>query len=123
MHKLPCFWPEDWVKSPLNYSIVDNHTNLILLDYVQEGVYEVHIYFEDRGAEALTRANAIKDWIFHQTPARLLIGKTPVLEKGAWLFARLVGFKRVGVIDTKWGSQFMSSLSKEQWNESRNKAT
>jgi len=115
MHKLLCFWPEDWVKSPVNYSIVDNHGNIALLDYVREGIYEVHIYYEDTGKEAFDRARAMLDWIFQETPAQLLVGKTPVLEKAAWFFARKLGFKRVSVIETNWGPMYMSSLSKGQW--------
>jgi RimJ/RimL family protein N-acetyltransferase len=116
MHKLLCFWPDDWVKSPDNYSIVDDHGNISLLDYVQEGIYEVHIYYEDTGAEAFARAAAMLDWIFRETPARLLVGKTPVLERAAWYFARKLGFKRVAVIDTEWGPMYMSTMSKEQWH-------
>jgi hypothetical protein len=31
MEDLPCFWPEDWVSSPLNYALIDNHGNIGLL--------------------------------------------------------------------------------------------
>jgi hypothetical protein len=115
MHKLLCFWPDDWVGSDKNYALIDDHDNIGLMDYSRPYVYEVHIYFTDRGAEALARLKAMRDWVFENTDAVLLVGKTPVLEKGAWLLTRLAGFKRIGLIDTTWGPMHMSTLSKDDW--------
>lgn len=119
MQDLPCFWPEDWVRAEQNYSIVDDHGNISLMDYVRPGVYETHIYFEDRGGEALRRALAMVDWAFENTEAQLLVGKTPVLHKAAWYLTRKLGFKRVSVIDTAWGPMYMSTLSKVDWENGR----
>lgn len=115
MAKLPCFWPDDWVGCHLNYALIDDHDNIGLMDYVKPGVYEVHIYFEDRGGEALARLKAMRDWVFTETPALQLIGKTPVLERGAWLLIRLAGFRRVGMADTRFGPMHLSQLTKEMW--------
>lgn len=119
MGELLCFWPPDWVGSELNYAIVDNHGNISLLDYVTPRIYEVHIYYEDKGREAFDRARAMLDWIFAETPALMLVGKTPVLHKAAWFFARKLGFKRTAVIDTAFGPMYMSTLAKDQWNDSK----
>ena len=85
------------------------------MDYYRPFIYEVHIYFEDRGAAALRRLKGMRDWTFQNTDAALLVGKTPVLEKGAWLLTRLAGFKRTGTIETSFGPMHMSTLSKEDW--------
>ncbi len=117
MEKLPCFWPDDWVASDKNYALIDDHNNIGLMDYYKPGIYEVHIYFEDRGKEALDRLKGMRDWVFHNTDATVLVGKTPVLEKGAWLLTRLAGFTRVGTIETRFCPMFMSTLSKEDWQK------
>lgn len=115
MHKMMCFWPPSWIEDRRNWALIDDHNNVGLMDYYKPFIYEVHIYFEDRGAEALARLKGLRDWTFENTDAALLVGKTPVLEKGAWLLTRLAGFKRTGNIDTAWGPMHMSTLSKEDW--------
>ncbi len=115
MHKLPCFWPPDWVQCDKNYAIIDDHGNVGLMDYYRPHIYEVHIYFEDRGKEALLRLKGMRDWVFQNTDANALVGKTPVMEKGAWLLTRLAGFKRVGMLETLWGPMHHSLLTRKEW--------
>lgn len=117
MHKLPCFWPPDWVASEKNYALIDDHNNIGLMDYYRPFIYETHIYFEDRGKEALARLKGMIAWAFLNTDAKVLVGKTPVLEKGAWMLTRLSGMKKVGMIDTAFGPMHMSALTKEQWRQ------
>lgn len=117
MYKLPCFWPESWVKDEKNYALIDDHNNVGLMDYYRPYIYEVHIYFEDRGGEALERLKGMRDWVFQNTDAGALVGKTPVLEKGAWLLTRLAGFKRIGMVETSFGPMHHSLLTKEEWQK------
>lgn len=123
MWKLPCFWPPDWVGSDKNYALIDDHNNVGLMDYYRPFIYETHIYFEDRGGEALRRVKAMIGWAFENTDALMLVGKTPVLEKGAWLLTRMSGMKRISTIDTAWGPMHMSALTKEEWYEGTRNAT
>lgn len=116
MHELPCFWPESWVSSEKNFAFIDDHGNIGLLDYQGPGLYEPHLYFSDRGREAMNRAEAMIDWTFQTTPAKTLIGKTPILCKGAWFIVRWLGFQRLGVIETDFSPCYLSRMTKEMWD-------
>lgn len=128
MHELPCFWPEDWVSSPLNWALIDDHGNLGLLDYQHPillsgeygSAYEPHYYFNDRGGEALRRAKAMIRFVFDKTDALSLIGKTPILKKGAWYIVRMIGFKRTRLLQTEHGPMIESIMTKEMWNKQEN---
>lgn len=117
MEDLPCFWPPDWVACPLNYALIDNHDNIGLLDYQQPGVYEPHLYFSDRGREALDRATAMIAWTFDNTDALELQGKTPILCKGAWYIVRKIGFKRTVMHYTEFGPMYGSIMTREMWRK------
>jgi len=117
MADLPCFWPPDWVSDTRNYAITDARGNIGLLDYVKEGVYEPHFYFEDRGARALSTAKAMLQWVFENTAATELRGKTPILQKGAWWITRRVGFVPCGIEASEWGPLRLSYMTRELWEQ------
>lgn len=117
MADLPCFWPPDWVSDERNYALVDDHGNVGLLDYVSEGVYEPHLYFTDRGMEALNRAKEMITWVFQNTKAVRLNGQTPILQKGAWWLARKLQFQKLGTAQSEWGPMRLSCMTRERWEE------
>ena len=117
MEDLPCFWPADWVAYEKNYALIDDHDNIGLLDYKAPGIYEPHLYFSDRGREALARATAMIAWTFDNTDAKELRGQTPILCKGAWWLVRKIGFKRTGLIQTDFSPAYASVMTREMWEE------
>lgn len=117
MESLPCFWPPDWIASPRNYALIDDHDNIGLLDYKSSGIYEPHLYFSDRGNEALARATAMIAWTFDNTDVEELQGETPILCKGAWWVVRKIGFKRTGLIRNEYGPMLCSLMTREMWQE------
>lgn len=122
MADLPCFWPADWVASEKNYAFIDDHGNIGLLDWKSPGVYEPHLYFSDRGGEALARATAMIAYTFAETDAQVLNGHTPILCKGAWYIVRKIGFKRVGLVTTDFGPEYVSVMTRSMWDEILQKA-
>ena len=116
MESLPCFWPPDWVASENNWALIDDHGNIGLLDYQRPGVYEPHLYFSDRGREALDRAKAMIAWVFDNTDAQELRGKTPILKRGAWWVVRMIGFKRTGMGHTEYCPVYESIMTRDMWH-------
>ena len=119
MESLPCFWPPDWVASENNWALIDDHGNIGLLDYQRPGVYEPHLYFSDRGREALDRAKAMIAWVFDNTDAQELRGKTPILKRGAWWVVRMIGFKRTGMGHTEYCPVYESVMTREMWDKGK----
>ena len=67
--------------------------------YMEPGVYEGHYYFlpEFRGKYAITAAKECLNWLAKREIT--LIGRTPLKNKSARLFNKLIGMKRVGISD------------------------
>jgi hypothetical protein len=82
-------------------------------------VYEPHLYFSDRGREAIDRARSMIEWVFLNTPALELHGKTPIMCRGAWYVARQCGFKRLKIIQTDYSPMYLSILTRGMWLENR----
>lgn len=117
MDTLLHFCPEVWIADPRNIAVKDDHGNIGLLDYVAPQIYEPHLYFEDRGKEALDRAKKMLTWVFENTDALELHGFTPIYQKGAWLFVRKIGFKRLGLVEGGHCPCYASLMTKEMWRE------
>lgn len=115
INSLPCFWPVDWVSDSRNYALIDDRENIGLFDYNPSG-YEGHMYFNSRGKEAIASASEMIQWFFDNTQETEIIGKTPILCKGAWMLARKLGFKRIGVIAGEFGPMYHSRLTKSEWD-------
>ena len=66
---------------------------------VEADVYEGHYYFlpEFRGKYAINAAKECLNWLAQREIT--LIGRTPLKNKSARLFNKLIGMKRVGISD------------------------
>ncbi len=67
--------------------------------HVEDDIYEGHYYFlpEFRGKYAINAAKECLNWLAEREIT--LIGRTPLKNKSARLFNKLIGMKRVGISD------------------------
>lgn len=82
----------------------------------------ISVIREARGKEAIAAARETITWMFTQTSARKIVGFTPVFNRPAVLFSKLVGFKQEGRIIKSWlkngvlHDQIVFGLCKEDWH-------
>jgi len=110
------------LSDPRNWVLMPNDNCVFVAVPVDDTVFDVHVAVteEGRGLEAVKAARAAIDWFFeHNEEAGCLIGFTPAENRAAVLFARVTGFKRVGVLfnsflkDGRYQDQIISGLSRE----------
>ncbi|TXH13744.1 MAG: hypothetical protein E6R03_10755 [Hyphomicrobiaceae bacterium] len=74
-----------------------------------------HYFCKSRGSVALINAKVALAEMMEK--ASLILGFTPTNNKPARLFARKLGFKSNGMIDTAFGEAEFFSMTKQEWNE------
>jgi hypothetical protein len=67
------------------------------------GIFEVHLFFEQRGKEALTLIRAMFERMREEYGAKLFWAAVPVTSRHVIMFARLVGWKSQGFGDFPQG--------------------
>ena len=78
-------------------------------------VFVGHYFCKSRGSKALTNAKEALSEMMEG--ASVIMGFTPVENKPACLFARKLGFKSNGLIDTAFCKAEFFSMTKQEWNE------
>lgn len=103
------FDPFNWIMFDKNIALTDGKGNYSLYEYVEDGVYDGHMFFKTaRGKEALEVGKEMLDHLFSNYEVDILRGFTPMSKKGALWVARNLGFKDVGTtefdgeINQKW---------------------
>lgn len=61
------------------------------------GIYEVHVFFEQRGKEVLKLSRRMLAWMRENTSANLFWAAVPVESRNVIMFTRLMGWKSKGV--------------------------
>ena len=61
------------------------------------GIYEVHVFFEQRGKEVLRLSRKMLDWMRERVGARIFWAAVPVESRHVIMFTRLMGWKSQGV--------------------------
>lgn len=62
------------------------------------GIYEVHVFFEQRGKDALQVCRNMLDWMRRERGAKLFWGAIPTYDRRAIMFTRLMGWKPDGFV-------------------------
>lgn len=107
---------ESLVASP-NVLLSDGEKNFALFQYQSPGVYNGHYLFTARGLKD-THAVARELLTFFLTNYRVdvIIGYTPVENKGALWLNRRLGFTEHSVVDTEAGPHLEVSLNKDDFH-------
>jgi hypothetical protein len=87
----------DFVADKRNH-VYANETGVFAAEYVQPGVYAVHVgvLAHGRGKAALLAAKEALDRLFASLDASMVIAQVPLRLRAARLFCRLLGFRHTG---------------------------
>lgn len=94
---------KDWTSNPRNVAIQYPDGGAVLFDHEGGGMYEAHVQLKARGKEAIQQGVDACKTLFEKHGASVILGLTPVDLRAARFFARKVGFKSLGTVDTEDG--------------------
>lgn len=107
------FNAEDWFSHPENYAIRSGE-NIGFAEPKSPGVYWVHFCFHTaRGRKAIELTKAMLDRLYDDCPITTAVGLIEEDNRKARWLIRQVGFKSLGMIDTKNGICEMFYWTKE----------
>lgn len=89
---------EDWVSDLFNVALKNENDDVALFEYVKEGFYTGHYFFNSRGKKAVKEAKAFLEEIFDRDYVQAIQGLTPLSNRPARWFSRHIGFQSLGVI-------------------------
>jgi hypothetical protein len=87
---------------PMHVCLVDGDSGAIFA-FRGPGIYEVHVFFSVRGKAAIALMRSMLDMMRAEHGARLFWSLIPVESRPVLTFARLVGWKSLGVRETRHG--------------------
>lgn len=87
--------PAEWLAVEDNIALRIND-DLAMFEWVAPHVYAGHVWFASRGPMALDHGRQIIAAMFDRYGAHSIGGETPIGNRAAVIFARQLGFKRVG---------------------------
>lgn len=87
---------------PMHICLVDGDSGAIFA-FRGPGIFEVHVCFAARGREALTLCRAMLDFMRREHGARLFWAMVPVESRKVLMFTRLMGWKSMGLHETRHG--------------------
>lgn len=105
--------PTRWLADPRNILMIEGENCLVCL-WRWIGIYEVHISFASKGAEATNICREMLDLML-SGPAHMLLAVIPEHLKHVILFARRFGFQFKGTVETIEGTCQMYQLEADQW--------
>lgn len=104
-----------WLEDPENIALTDNEGNYLLFTYDAPGIYSPHVFFTVRGKEALALCNDMLEELFFTCPVQVLRGLTPVEKLPARWFARKIGFKSLGEVETVFGWCELTMMTRDDF--------
>lgn len=108
------FDPENWREGSSNVILTDGR-NYSLFFQERPGVYAGHVFFEDRGREALKVGKEMLSFFFWNYPAEIVLGLTPEDCPQAIWFNKKLGFTSHGVLDTPTGKSRLFIMLKGEF--------
>jgi hypothetical protein len=90
-----------FLTDPLNVCLVEGAGGAIFV-WRGPGIYEVHVFFEQRGKAVLELSRRMLDWM-QEHGARLFWAAVPVESRHVRMFTRLMGWKSQGLADLSHG--------------------
>lgn len=114
------FYPEEWLRSPLNVALTDGNGNYSLYERESNKVVSGHYFMIARGRDALSVSKKMLEEIFTGPyDVEVIRGMTPVTHKGALWMNKKLGFSEYGDVDTKAGLMRLVILTKQEWEARR----
>lgn len=93
---------------PMHVCLVDGDSGAIFA-FRGPGIYEVHVFFSVKGRAAIDLGHAMLD-VMRADGARLFWALVPVESRKVLFYTRLMGWKSLGVRETRFGPQELFSL-------------
>jgi len=101
-----------------DYFLLTNGKNACaIMDMVSPAVYDGHSLFDPacRGRDAIEQGREIIAWMWKNTQAQIIVGKTPAQNRAARMFNRWVGFTSDGTgtfesVDGGWECEWFHIL-------------
>lgn len=103
------FKPADWLSDTRNVALRVGD-DLGMFDHAGPGIFLGHVWFQSRGKEAQAIARQILAEMFASYGATRICGETPTVRPDAWLFARRLGFVKIGEAVRPMGRVILSVL-------------
>lgn len=100
-----------WLAQPRNFALADGgDLGMFTARGEWPGPLEGHVFFASRGRRALEVARTMLGRAFDYGATEIL-GETPARYRDAVIFARLLGFERVGEAERPYGMAVLSRLT------------
>jgi hypothetical protein len=90
------------LEEPLNICLVDGE-NGAMFAWRGPGLYEIHLFFAERGRAALNLCRSMLDEMKRCHGAKSFWALIPAESRNVRMFARLMGFVSHGMVETKNG--------------------
>ena len=84
------------LSDPMNVVLIEGEGGAIFM-WRGPGIYEVHVFFEQRGREAIRLSHRMLEWMRENRKAKLFWAAVPVESRHVIMFTRLMGWKSQGV--------------------------
>ena len=107
----------DLVQWLLDYNNIalTNGDDYCLFELDSPGVYSGHYFCNNHGRKVIDFSKECLNYIFTETPCRVLKGLTPEDKKAAKWMSRQVGFTSYGIVTTDLGPHTLFILTKKEW--------
>jgi len=102
-----------WGEGSEDFALTDNDEDFALFENEGRGIYSSHIFMRNR--RGFDFGKRVLNVIFTEYSANVLKGLTPIQNKAALCYARKIGFKSYGTLDTVAGTMQLFILTKEEW--------
>lgn len=114
MEGLQGFYPDKWLLNDDNYALSDKD-DFALFETDGNDVHFGHYFCSSRGKKAKDFSLKCIEYMFTETPCKVIKGLTPEHLRGARWMARQLGFTSYGILETSNGPHELFILTKKEW--------
>jgi hypothetical protein len=114
------FDPEEWLAAMDTVALINDNDDIALFERQQHNPISVygHYFFWSRGKEARKAAKEfLKEAFTGDYGIEIILGLTPVTNKGALWMNRQLGFRELETIPTFIGDVRFVQLTKKEWEQ------
>lgn len=91
-----------FLENPMNVCLLSGEGGALFV-WRGPGIYEVHVFFEQRGRDVLRLSHAMLDWMRANRSARMFWAAVPVEKRRVIMFTRLMGWRSAGEAEMPHG--------------------
>jgi hypothetical protein len=85
----------DFLSNPMNACLIEGDGGALFV-WRAPGIYEVHVFFEQRGREVIEISRRMLDYMRNEFEARWFWAAVPTQSRHVIMFTRLMGWKSQG---------------------------